>query len=125
MGLWEKGCLGVVGGFCVVEGVLGRIVAIADCLATLRMAKKGTANATAGSFDCAQERLFDCAVRKVRFLWVSKEQATATAKCGGLSAAQQTMRLSVASVEMTPFRQGGRKAAKATHEACSTAKIDS
>jgi hypothetical protein len=57
MGLWEKGCLGVVGGFCVVEGVLGRIVAIADCLAMLRMAKKGTANATAGSFDCAQERL--------------------------------------------------------------------
>jgi hypothetical protein len=52
------------------------------------------------------------------FLWVSKEQATATAKCGGLSAAQQTMRLSLASVEMTPFRQGGRKAAKATHEAC-------
>jgi hypothetical protein len=53
------------------------------------------------------------------FLWVSKEQAIATAKCGGLSAAQQTMRLSLASVEMTPFRQGGRKAtAKATHPAC-------
>jgi hypothetical protein len=32
-----------------------------------------------------------------------QEQATATAKYGGLSTSRQTMRLSVASVEMTCF----------------------
>jgi hypothetical protein len=34
---------------------------------------------------------------------VEREQATATAKYGGLSTAQRTMKLSVASVEMTVF----------------------
>ena len=37
-----------------------------------------------------------------------KAKTKAKAKCGGLSTAQQTMRLSVASVEMTQFFLHGR-----------------
>jgi hypothetical protein len=39
---------------------------------------------------------------------MTRKKATATAKCGGLSTTQQTMRLSVASVEMTIFLLGRR-----------------
>jgi hypothetical protein len=58
-----------------------------------------------GSSKSGNSRFCDsgCAVAQndKSFSGWSKEQATATAKCGGLSTAQQTMRLSVAPVEMT------------------------
>jgi hypothetical protein len=103
--------------------------------------KKATTKAKCRFLRQAQDGLFDRAVRKLLelpfdsaqgqddtiFWWVGfvltvTATATAKAKCGGLSTARWTMRLSVASVEMTLF-VGGLKENEICYPAASGERL--